>query len=555
MDISFKIETRKEKIEAFKWLLGYIPPVHIGMSVFFYALRAITNLFILAQIGEVIEHIVLQDALSDFKHCLCRALLFVCIHILSDYAIGRLKLETQEVPVIKMKKNLLCHLFCLGIPYYEESDNGYIFSLFSTSSERVKGIYERILPEIINTSIQVISSGILLIAFMGGIGWLFLLCMIPSVFIQKRFNEIISNLMKVQIAQKQDFDKNVYHGISAIKEVRANQCELWQEGIVNQSYEKYRYARLKTIDGRYKRGAFFRINIGVFLTLYYGIAIWTLSCGKISISAFTTCSLYYASMIYVFNGLIYNITELIPNFQSIMVLKEFIDLTPSVMTEKSAESIEKLKEGIQIENVSFSYKNRCFVIQNLSFFVQAGEKVLISGMSGSGKTTLLKLIAAFYDPTLGLIKWDGKDYKQIDRSCLNRKIGYMFQEVYLFGTSILENIRIGRSDASEAEIIEASKLAGADEFISQLPKGYNTEVGERGTLLSGGQQQRVALARLFLKKPEVILVDEATANLDIDTAEKVMCKLFEVFKDKTIIAVSHRETEVRLFDRVISINN
>ncbi|MBD5469011.1 MAG: ABC transporter ATP-binding protein [Lachnospiraceae bacterium] len=555
MNIQLKKGVCKEKKEALKWLMKYISPMYACINVFFYVLKSITNLLILSQIGEVIEHIVLKDKLFDFNQYFYMALFLVFINVLADYVICKLKAKIQEEPIIKMKKDLLCHLLRLGIPYYEESDKGYVYSLFSTSAERVKWIYENNFPEIINTSIQTILTVILFVAYMGNVGWLFLLCMIPSIYIQMSFNEIISKLMKLQIDQKQEFDKNVYHAISAIKEVRANQGELWQEKIISKSYEKYRQARMKTIDRRYKRGAFFRINIGVSLTLYYSIAIWSLSYGKISMSAFVTCSLYCASMIYVFNGFIFNITELIPNFQSVRILKEFINLSPKVPQNMSERLIENLKEGIQIDNLSFSYKNDHFVIRDFSLFVKKGEKVMISGTSGAGKTTLLKLMAAFYVPTIGTIRWDGQDYNEIDRKCLNEKIGYMFQETYLFGSSILENIRMGRSEAAETEIIEAAKLAGIDEFVSKLPEGYNTEVGERGTLLSGGQRQRIALARLFLKKPEVILMDEATANLDAHTAEKVMCRLFEVFEDKTIIAISHRKAEVQFFDRVILLNS
>ena len=545
----------KEEKEALKWLVAYIPLAYACINVTFNVMKSVTNLLVLSQIGEVIEHIVLKDELFDFKQCFFGVLCLAIINVLSDYVICKLKTKIQEEPIIKMKKDLLHHLLRLGIPYYEESDKGYVYSLFSTSTERVKQIYENIFPAIVSASIQTISTGTLLVAYMGSFGWLFLICMVPSIYIQMNFNEIISKLMKHQIAQKQEFDKNVYHAISAIKEVRANQGESWQEKIIGKSYEKYRQARMKTIDKRYKRGAFFRINIGISLTLYYSIALWLLSCEQISMSAFVTCSLYCASMIYVFNGLIFNITELFPNFQSVKILKEFINISPKLPQKQSGTLIEKLKKGIRIDNLSFAYKNDNFVIRDFSIFIKKGEKVMISGTSGAGKTTLLKLIAAFYVPTMGTIRWDAQDYTDIDRRCLIEKIGYMFQETYLFGTSILENIRLGRSEASESEIIEAAKLAGVDEFVSKLPEGYNTEVGERGTLLSGGQRQRIALARLFLKKPEVILMDEATANLDSYTAKKVMCRLFEVFEDKTIIAISHRNTETQFFDRVIELNN
>lgn len=545
---------KQERVKYFdllKWLLSFVTPFYMGVSLVMFFLRTVINLIVVVQLGRIIEFVVQNRPLKDYKECSYLAIALTLASIFIDMIINWLKTGTQQSPPIRIQTTMMHRLLDLGVAYKEKKDNGHLFSLFSTSVERVRRIYEVILPEIVSTSMQVLCSAFLLIHYMGFVGCFFLLCIGPSLFIQLRFNNIISRLMKVQIEKKQEFDKNIYHSIAAVKEIRANQCEVWQEKIVDNSYSNYKGARLNTIDKRYRRGGFFRINIGISLTLYYGIALGAVSRDFIGIGDLVTCSIYCSSMIFVFNGLIFNITELIPNFQSVILLKNFCDL--KITNSYGKEKVDELQCGISLSNISFSYDGSKQVIKNYSVFIRKGEKVLITGASGTGKTTLLKIIAGFYTPTAGNIQWDEKKYDCFNTIELNKRIGYLFQETYLFGTTILENIKIGKSDATESQIIRAAQLAEADEFISQLPDGYNTEVGERGVLLSGGQRQRIALARLFLKEPDIVLVDEMTANLDVKNAEKIMDTLLEVYKDKTIVAITHRENENRYFDRVINL--
>lgn len=539
-------------INALKWLLGYIPICFLLLYIFLLVVRTLSSLFVIAKIGELIEQISQLGIVNEKNQVFISIIALSFLNIFSGFLMVKIKPEIQEIPMINIKRDMFNKLIDLGIYQYEQTDNGYLFSLFSTSSDRVKRIYEGILPEIFSTFIQTVLSGIIFMALLGKEGAFFFLLMVPSFVIQLEFNKVISRLMKNQIQKKQDFDKNIYHAISAIKETRANQGEDWQRRIIEKSYETYKKTRLHTLNTRYKRGAFFRINIGVSLTVYYAIAIVLLNVGAISVGTFVTCSLYCGSIIFVFNGFVFNITELIPNFNSVYVLKNFLDIKEQ--EKDGVVAVENLENEILLNNVSFRYSEHDnYVIQDYSLSIKKGEKVLLSGISGKGKTTLLKIIAGFYTPLTGKISWDGTDYKVIDRVELMNKIGFLFQETFLFNSTIFENIRLGNLNASDEEIVNAAKLAGVDDFASELPKGYETEVGERGKQLSGGQRQRIAIARLILKKPEIILIDEATANLDSNNAELIMENLLKLFSDKTIVAISHRENEEVFFDRVITV--
>jgi ATP-binding cassette subfamily B protein/subfamily B ATP-binding cassette protein MsbA len=190
----------------------------------------------------------------------------------------------------------------------------------------------------------------------------------------------------------------------------------------------------------------------------------------------------------------------------------------------------------------------------MDLHVQAGERVALVGTSGNGKSTLLKLVCRFYDPTVGVITLDGVPLTQLPLSQLRQSIGYVFQETYLFGTSVRENIRFGRPQATDAEVEAAAKAAYAHDFIEQLPEGYATYVGERGIKLSGGQRQRIAIARMFVKNPAIVLLDEATSALDNVSEAEVQRALDALLVGRTTLTVAHRLTTIKDYDRIIVID-
>jgi ATP-binding cassette subfamily B protein/subfamily B ATP-binding cassette protein MsbA len=209
---------------------------------------------------------------------------------------------------------------------------------------------------------------------------------------------------------------------------------------------------------------------------------------------------------------------------------------------------------LQFENVEFSYPGQPSVIKGFNLDIKPGEKIAFVGASGGGKTTLFKMVGRFYDPTSGVVRLDGVPINQMSLEKLRNSIGYVFQETYLFGSSVKENIQFGMPSATDEEVIEAAKAAYAHDFIMQLPDGYNTQVGERGIKLSGGQKQRVAIARMFIKQPAVILLDEATSSLDNVSEYEVQQALDRVLVGRTTIAIAHRLSTVKHFDRIVVVH-
>ena len=231
---------------------------------------------------------------------------------------------------------------------------------------------------------------------------------------------------------------------------------------------------------------------------------------------------------------------------------QIVDADIEIFDEADAKDLENPKGEISFDNVSFTYTDdQNVVFTDLNLTIHAGEKVAIVGPSGGGKTTLCNLIPRFYDVTGGRILLDGEDIRSFTLKSLRGNIGIVQQDVYLFSGTVMENISYGRPGATQEEVIEAAKRAGAHEFISELKDGYDTYVGERGVKLSGGQKQRISIARVFLKNPPIIILDEATSALDNESEFAVAKSLAKLSEGRTTLTIAHRLSSIKNSDRIL----
>jgi len=231
---------------------------------------------------------------------------------------------------------------------------------------------------------------------------------------------------------------------------------------------------------------------------------------------------------------------------------EIMDEEPDITDSENAVDIENVQGEIEFKDVSFSYvKGEKEILHSLNLKIRKGGNVALVGPSGGGKTTLCNLIPRFYEAESGEILLDGKNIKDITLRSLRSNIGVVAQDVYLFSGTIRDNLIYGKADATDEELIEATKKAGAHEFISALPDGYDTYIGERGVKLSGGQKQRISIARVFLKNPPVLLLDEATSALDNESEKLVQESLERLAKGRTTLTIAHRLTTIRNADEIV----
>ena len=506
-------------------------------------LRYITNLGIY-NIGGLTVNVIIRISFIF--------ILIKLVDIFSSYymaSIGHImgaKIETD------MRSDIYSHLQKLSNSFYDQAKIGHIMSRITNDLFDVTEFSHHCPEEYFIGSIKIIISFVIL----SGINiWLTLLIyiMIPlmilgSVAFRKRMRLAQLNQRK-QIGNLNASIEDSLAGIRVVKsfaneDIEKNKFEAENSTFLGIKKEYYKsMAGFMTIN---------RIFDGVmyFIVLVVG-AIFMVR-GYINPGDMIIYAMYVATLL----GTVKRIVEFTEQFQKGMTgierFIEIMEIDTDIYDKEDAIEVEKFDGVIDFNNVDFSYKkDGRKVLDNLSIHIDKGRNLAIVGPSGSGKTTICNLIPRFYDVDRGSITIDGYDIRNIKLQSLRNNIGIVQQDVYLFSGTIKENILYGRPDATFDEVIEASKLAGAFDFINSLPNGFDTYVGERGLLLSGGQKQRISIARVFLKNPPILILDEATSALDNRSEQIVQESIAKLSKGRTTITIAHRLTTVQEADEII----
>ena len=277
--------------------------------------------------------------------------------------------------------------------------------------------------------------------------------------------------------------------------------------------------------------------------------------GELNTVDLITFSLYISTFVNPVRKLA-NFSELLANGTA--GFSRFLELMrtePAMKDASDAVELTDVKGQVDVDHVSFAYEGDLDVLHDVDLHIKAGETLAVVGPSGGGKSTLCKLIPRFYDVTDGDIRIDGQDVRHVTQRSLRQQVGVVQQDVFLFADSILNNIRCGKPEATEEEVIRAAQLAEIYDDIQAMPDGLETYVGERGTLLSGGQKQRISIARIFLKNPPVLILDEATSALDSVTEAKLQETFERLSQGRTTIIIAHRLSTVRNADRIAVIED
>ncbi len=321
--------------------------------------------------------------------------------------------------------------------------------------------------------------------------------------------------------------------------------------------DRFAHANRKYRDSKgnyYRSMAYFNASLEFFVCILQVAVIafggYLIMRRQISYIDLITFTLYISAFISPIRRL-GTLTEIfISGFAGLNRFVEVMRLEPSLKEPENPEILGEVQGRISIKDVTFSYKNNADVLDGVSLEIPAGETLAVVGHSGGGKSTLCQLIPRFYDVTSGSISIDGHDVRSLSKSTLRQNVGIVQQEVFLFAATVFENIRYGKPSATEEEVFEAARKAEIFDEIMEMPRGFDTYVGERGTLLSGGQKQRIAIARIFLKNPPILILDEATSALDSITEESIRQAFSELSKGRTTIMIAHRLASIKEADRV-----
>jgi len=451
----------------------------------------------------------------------------------------------------KMREKLFRHLLRMGYSFYDNAQSGQLLSRLVNDISEVGNLMFAIPHLFITCSITLLGSAALLFY----LNWQ-LATVVTALLIFKTFTTIkLNGEMKKMFMQARqntgDLSGQIAESLQGIRLVKIFSCEekeldkMLRAGENLLSVQKNSFQTVGKLHG----GVDFFSNIVNLTIIILGGAL--ISLGAMTISDLVAFLLYMMlCMRPVFQLMM--LTEVYQRgMAGVERYRELMNLPES--NELSAERVAKLDSASAIEfsHVSFGYENNPPLFNDFNLSIAAGEHVGIVGMTGGGKTTLCELLLGMYDLDGGKISIDGRDIKTVKTDSLRREVGMIQQDTFLFSASVRDNIAYGREDATDEEIFEAAKLAEAHEFISGLPNGYETFVGERGVKLSGGQKQRIAIARMFLRNPKILILDEATSALDNETERQIQRAMQKLSENRTTITVAHRLATVRNSNRIL----
>lgn len=451
-----------------------------------------------------------------------------------------------------MRHDLFGHLQKLSFSYYDNTKVGTLMSRMTTDLFDVTEFAHHCPEEFLIAGIKIICAFVLLCT-MSVTLTLIVFSVIPIMIVTLiYFRMKMRDNFRESRKQIGELNSQIEDSLLGIRVVKS----FAKENVEQEKFEKGNCEYLRLKSARYSIMAGFMSSTRFFDGLMYIIVV--VAGAIFMINGEITAPDYVAYLMFVTTLLtsIRRIVEFAEQFQlglsGVERFCEVMDVEPEIADSKDAKEIGRVVGAVCFEDVSFHYESETRnVLTNLDLSVKAGESVALVGPSGGGKTTLCSLIPRFYEVNSGRITIDGEDIRSLTLRSLRENIGVVAQDVYLFSGSVRENIAYGKTNATDAEIEEAARLAGAHEFISALPNGYDTYVGERGVKLSGGQKQRISIARLFLKNPPILILDEATSALDNESEKLVQESLEKLAKGRTTFTIAHRLTTVRNADRIL----
>ena len=509
---------------------------------------------VLSAMTGIVESGMNEDSLSSIRNLalilLGLYLLRVAFRFLSNYLAHR----AAWYLVGDLRSRLYNKLQSLDLGFFHDKQTGDLMSRVVNDTRDFELLYAHMIPDLITNFVTFIGVLIILLTINVKLA-LITCCPIPLILISGViFAKKVRPYFKASQKVMGDLNAQLQDSLSGLHEIQAFGQEAYEgERVRKKSFEQV-VAMLKAL----KASAIFHpcvellSSAGTVLVVFFGgYLAYRENLSIEDIVAFVLyLSLFYAPV----SGL----ANLLESLQQSLAGAERVTLildTPSAITNsKNAHPLENVKGAITFENVSFNYNNKIPVLKNISFSCEPGMMVALVGPTGVGKTTTAQLISRFYDVNDGRILIDGQDVRDVTLESLRHNISPVLQDTFLFNGSIAENIGYARPDSTRAEIEEAAKAANIHEDILLMRDGYDTQVGERGLRLSGGQKQRVAIARAILRKSPIIILDEATASVDVQTERQIQAAISKLTGKCTIIAIAHRLSTIMNADLILVIH-
>ncbi len=447
-----------------------------------------------------------------------------------------------------MRRDVFTHMQSLSYSFFDHNRTGVLLSRVTNDLFDIVELAHHG-PEHLLTCSLTIAGSIIVLFFIQWKLALVLLILVPVLLFfgmrQRRSMQIANREVKIRTGE---INAAIESGISGIRTSKAfanEDAEDRKFDKANEAFKKSRVGFYRAM-GRFMAGTEAAVGImQVAVIAFGGLMIMRGEMDYIDLITFTLYVSAFTSPIRKLMQFMEIYTSGTAGFDRFL---EIMRTRPEIEDAPDAVALEHVKGEIRFENVSFSYDDGTEVLEDIELTIEPGQSFALVGSSGGGKTTICHLIPRFYDVTAGRITVDGYDVRKLTQESLRRSIGIIQQDVFLFAGSVMDNLRYGRPEASDAEVIAAARQAEIHEDILRMPDGYDTFIGERGIVLSGGQKQRVSIARVILKDPPILILDEATSALDSVTEAKIQESLEKLSRGKTCLTIAHRLSTVRNAD-------
>jgi ATP-binding cassette subfamily B protein/subfamily B ATP-binding cassette protein MsbA len=443
------------------------------------------------------------------------------------------------------------HLQKLSLRFYHDKQTGQLMSRTINDTATFELLIAHAVPDLVTNILIIVGVTFILFSMNGTLA---LLTLIPIPFLVVSgwifTKKILPNFREAQ-STLADLNATLQDNISGMKEIQVFNQQPREKNKIHKKAHSYASAILHAL----KLSAVFHPTVEAVSSLgtiiVVGFGGWLALNNRLGVSEIVGFLLY----LNLFYQPISTLARVMEDLQQAVAgserVFEVLDTDPDIQDGKDAVELKSSKGEVTFDKVSFHYLKASPVLKDVSFTAKPGEMIALVGPTGVGKTTIISLMARFYDPVSGRILLDGQDLKKISLASIRNQISIVLQDIFLFNGSIADNIAYGSKSASMEDIVTAAKIARAHDFISDLPEGYNTVIGERGVKLSGGQKQRLSIARAVLRDTPILILDEATAAVDVETEAKIQQAIQELAGSRTIFVIAHRLSTVKRADNIL----
>lgn len=550
--------------KPFNWkqmfrLLGYVKPylkTLVLKSIITVLLNTIIRLIIPTLIGvyAIGKGIDKKDGSLLTTIIVIISVLFVMSYIAGILRIRWLNKLGQNV-IYDIRKDLFTHVQRLSHNFFDKRSAGSILVRIMNDTGSLQDLFTNGVINLLMDMLMLV--GVIVILFtLSPQMTLAVIIILPIMFlISTKLRKKIRMAWQYMRLKQSKLNSHLNESIQGIRVTQAFTQEeenmAFFDGVNYENYDAWRNAT--------RRSAMFRPMVDITNAVGSAVLIWygvhLIQHGQLELGAFVSFAFYLGMFWQPISrmGQVYN--QLLQAMASSERIFEYMDEQPLVNEKGNATSLSDIKGHIVFENVEFAYDTRRKALNGINLEMKAGQTIALVGHTGSGKTTIANLISRFYDPTDGKVKIDGYDLREITLRSLRNQISVVLQDTFIFSGTIMENIKFGRPDATDAEAMSAAKAIGAHHFIEKLPNGYETQVEERGNILSVGERQLLSFARALLADPKIIILDEATASIDTETEVQIQSALRTLLKGRTSVIIAHRLSTIREADKIFVLDH